>query len=349
MFYIHAHKCISPQKTFDLVDLEKINSAKENMLKAIEPGYEDIPRGLLRRMGKAVRMGVGTAMPLMKSDMPVNGIIIGTGNGGMEDCIKFLNQIQEYEEGMLTPTNFVQSTPNAIAAQLGLMTHNQSYNITHVHRGLSFEHAMIDAAMMLNENPDSMYLLGGIDEISDYNFNIDYLGGWYKQENTSNMELYNSETRGSIAGEGCAMFVVSNEAQHASAFVNDVVTLHSNDVEEVKTCLQSFVNKITLNVHNKQVDLFLSGENGDVNTRPFYRECELVLTDRTPVARYKHFSGEYPSTTSFALWLAVYILNKKEVPTSMVKNNIQPQGIGNVIIYNNYKGMQHSFLHIKRT
>ena len=67
----------------------------------------------------------------------------------MEDCIKFLNQIIDYEEGLLTPGNFVQSTPNAIAAQLGLMTANKGYNITHVHRGLSFENALLDTILML--------------------------------------------------------------------------------------------------------------------------------------------------------------------------------------------------------
>jgi hypothetical protein len=45
-------------------------------------------------------------------------MIIATANGGMEDCVKFLNQIIEYNEGLLTPANFVQSTSNAAAARL---------------------------------------------------------------------------------------------------------------------------------------------------------------------------------------------------------------------------------------
>ncbi|RZM12149.1 MAG: hypothetical protein EOO88_45975 [Pedobacter sp.] len=127
-------------------------------------------------MGKAVRMGVGAAMPLLQHQEAVDGIIIGTANGGMEDCIKFLNQVIDYDEGLLTPGNFVQSTPNAVAGQLGLMTKNQCYNITHVHRGLSFEMALIDAMMQVKENPGKQYLLGSVDEISDYNFNIDLTG-----------------------------------------------------------------------------------------------------------------------------------------------------------------------------
>ena len=118
--YIHKSTCISPQQTFFDVDLVKLNLSINNILNVVEPKYEDIPLNILRRMGKAVRMGVGAALPLIKDSKNIDGIIIGTANGGMEDCIKFLNQIVQFEEGRLTPTNFVQSTPNAIAAQIGL-------------------------------------------------------------------------------------------------------------------------------------------------------------------------------------------------------------------------------------
>jgi len=66
-------------------------------------------------MGKSIRMGVGAALPLMSETDSVNGIIMGSANAGMEECVKFLNQIVQYEEGQLTPGNFVQSTGNVIA------------------------------------------------------------------------------------------------------------------------------------------------------------------------------------------------------------------------------------------
>jgi len=148
MFYIHQTCCISPQQTFRDVDLNKLFEQADGKMLAIEPSYEGIPPGQLRRMGKAVRMGTGAAMPIVKNNPKPDGIIIGTANGGKEDCVKFLNQIIEYDEGLLTPINFVQSTPNAIAAQIGLLTKNHGYNITHLHLGLAFEFAIIDADMM---------------------------------------------------------------------------------------------------------------------------------------------------------------------------------------------------------
>src|SRR5690606_9142933 len=135
----------------------------------------------------------------------IDGIIIGTANGGMEDCIKFLNQIIDYEEGMLTPGNFVQSTPNAIAAQMGLLGKNKGYNITHVHRGLAFENALLDAMMTIRENPGNNYLLRAVDEISAYRYNIDLLDGCFKKENITNADLYDTGSPGTIAGEGAAM------------------------------------------------------------------------------------------------------------------------------------------------
>ena len=93
MFYIHQTSCISAQQTFNDVDVNKLYDPSENLLKAIEPAYNGIPPGILRRMGKSVRMGVGAALSLPHDHTTIDGIIIGTANGGKEDSVKFLNQI----------------------------------------------------------------------------------------------------------------------------------------------------------------------------------------------------------------------------------------------------------------
>lgn len=339
MLYIHQHTCISPQQTFNDIQLESLRESVDNQLKAFEPAYEGIPQGILRRMGKAVRMGVGAAIPILKNTPAIDGIIIGTANGGLEDCIKFLNQIIDYEEGLLTPGNFVQSTPNAIAAQLGLMTKNKSYNITHVHRGLAFETALIDAAMMAKENPGKNYLLGAVDEISSYNFNIDYLDGWYKKEPVSNKDLYGSQTPASIAGEGASMFLVNSNPQGASAFVKGIKTIHSQDeefiIQEFKKFIQSHFPG------NQKPDILLTGENGDSRLLKYYSAVELILPG-TNVLRYKHMCGEYPTTSSFACWLSCRLLEQQQIPGHMNKEIADHLPVKSIVIYNNYKGLQHS-------
>ncbi len=346
MLYIHQAYCISPQQTFKDVELNTLHGPVEKRMLAIEPGYEGIPPGILRRMGRAVRMGVGSSMPVIKDAGKIDGIIIGTGKGGMEDCIKFLNQIVQYEEGLLAPGNFVQSTSNAVAAQVGMMTKNKSYNTTHVHRGHAFENAVIDTVMQLNEFPGGNFLLGGVDEISDFDFNIETLDGAYKEDHISNKDLYTSNSPGSIAGEGAAMFLVNDQKQGAIACLAAIDILHSEDENTVIDAMQNFIKK-----HagvNEKTDLFLSGENGDNRTLKFYTSCEKLLGKGTPVARFKHLSGEYCTASSFATWLACYMLREQKAPNHLLKKPVEAFVPKNILLYNNYKGIQHSFLLLRK-
>ncbi len=199
--FITDLKAISPQLTYNSDFLNGHKTDHEAMVyNVIEPNYmEFIPKGLLRRMGKAVRMGVGAGLPLVKNHSDIDGVLIGTANGGLEDCIKFLNQIVEYDEGTLTPTNFVQSTPNAVAGQLALMGENRGYNITYTNGGTSFENAIIDGLMLFEEGNNKKILIGGIEEISDYNYNIDSLANKYKTEVIKDSDLLNSVTPGTVS------------------------------------------------------------------------------------------------------------------------------------------------------
>ncbi len=342
MLYIHQTYCISPQQTSQQSGFEMMHEPVDKKLLAIEPAYEGIPPGVLRRMGKAIRMGVGAALPLIKQTDPINGIIIGSANAGMDECVKFLNQIVQYEEGQLTPGNFVQSTSNVIAGQLGMISKNKGYNITHIHLGLAFENALIDAIMQLNANPLNSYLLGGVDEISAYHFNIEKLAGAYKDEDISNKNLYETDSPGSIVGEGAAMFVVNAKQESAIAKVIAVNTLHSTDVEQVKQQLKIFLEK---NLEaDEEIDLFLSGENGDNRTLPFYTACETLLADNTVVARYKHLVGEYDTASAMALWYACSILQLQQTPQHMLKKDTAKKSFKNILLYNNFKGLQHGFV-----
>lgn len=345
MMYIQHFNCISPQQNVLSNDMDLLNDASEKKMQAKEPVYESIPPGVLRRMGKAIRMGVGTALPICKAPALLNGIIIGTANGGMEDCIKFLNQMVQYEEGLLAPGNFVQSTNNAIAGQLGLLTENKKYNITHVSRGLAFENALMDAMMQLNENPTGSYLLGGVDELSTYNYNIEKLAGTYKEEAGSIKNLYTTDSPGCIAGEGAAMFVVSNDAAGAIVKAEAIGTLHSNDEKEVKGKLKKFLDENLCD--DDKIDLFLSGENGDNRSLKYYTACESLLNSNTTVGRFKHLCGEYPTASAFALWLCCELLQTQKIPHHIIKKKSTEKEINNVLLYNNYKGYQHGFMLIK--
>jgi hypothetical protein len=353
MFYIHRTTCISPQ-----TGLAMPGVPVDNLLRAVEPSYEGIPGNVLRRMSKSVKMGVGSALSLLQSGpagaggatadtrgaMAVNGILIGTSNGGMEDSIKFLKQIIEYDEGILAPGPFVQSTPNAIASQIALLTHNKGYNVTHVNRGLAFENALIDAAMLLAEHPEERYLAGGVDEICAHNYKFDMAAGWFKKESLSGKDLYTTDSPGSIAGEGAAMFLLSCSAAGALAEVKGMINLYSADEADLIAQLSPFLDKHLPG--GKKPDLLLTGENGDNRLLKWYQGCEEMMGPETTVARFKHLCGEYPTASAFALWLACNL--PEALPGHMIKRQPVLHQYRHIVIYNNYEFNQHSFLLLER-
>lgn len=340
--YIHDYSCISPQHTFKETDIASLVEYRDNKLTAIEPRYDNIPPGVLRRMGKAVRIAVGAAMPIIR-DQSIDGIIIGTANGGMENCIQFLNQIIDYDEGLLTPGSFVQSTPNAIAGQIGLLRKNTGYNITHVHLGLAFENALLDALMMVREHPGTQYLVGAVDVISSYNYHIDLLRRTFRKDLISNKDLYNTTSAGTIAGEGVGMFRINNIPENAVAQIRAIKMIHTEDEAHVTTALQEFLRQQV--DRNDSVDLFISGENGDERLLKYYHAAESVFTDATTIVRYKHLCGDFPTASSFALWLACYNL---PLPDHCIKHQGTLQQHQNILIYNNCYGKQHGFIYLTK-
>lgn len=347
MFYIYKTSCISPQQTFAEVNLNNLQESADNKLLVLEARCEGIPANVLRRMSKTVKLGIAAAMPLISTEQPPAGIIMGTGNGGMEESGKFLNQIVEYNEDMLTPTNFVQSTPNTVTSQLCMLLKRKEYNITHVQRGLSFETAIVDTAMLLKEYPDKTFLLGGVDEIASYNHEIDKLDGWFRQETVSNRDLYKHQAPGSIAGEGAALFLTGSKADNAIAELKAMALIHITDAASFKSNLQQFLQQHLQD--GEEIDLLLSGESGDNRQASFYAISEEAIESNATIARFKHMSGEYPTASAFALWLACMLVSEQvDLPAHAIKCQGKSGQYKTILIHNTHKGAQHSFMLVRK-
>jgi 3-oxoacyl-(acyl-carrier-protein) synthase len=334
--------CISPQRTYDGFFFENgpaIHSGTRYM--ADEPAYGNlIPPGLLRRMGKAVRMGVGAGLPVINRNAKPDGIVLGTANGGLEDCLKFLNQIVDYEEGTLTPTNFVQSTPNAVAGSLALMSRNTGYNTTHVHQGLAFEAALLDALLLLQGGQAKSLLLGSVEEISDYNYNIDALGGAFKVgENTSENLLF-SDTPGTVCGEGATMFLVTAEKDEKSlAEIVDVDQITYADEDLLFQKLQFFLSKNKLK--QADIDAVILGYSGDNRTDGLYTHFQKALFPHADRYTFKDLVGDYPTASAFATWLGLQAISGKHIVQHNTDRKKRPD---HILIYNHYRGVQHAFI-----
>lgn len=343
--YITDLKAISPQLTFENELLEgKKTDHEGTIFGVIEPDYmELIPKGLLRRMGKAVRMGVGAGLPLINAHKDIDGIVMGTANGGLEDCIKFLNQIVEYEEGVLTPTNFVQSTPNAVAGQLALMGTNRGYNATYTNGGLAFENALLDALLLMEDGATKKILLGGLEEISEYNYNIDWQGEKYKEQHVTDAELLDSNTPGTVCGEGASMFILEKEATSYYALIEDVAQITYPTSDDLETCLNRMLERNGLNASD--IDTVMLGYNGDSDHQFWYDLIAQTVLPQTNVLTFKNLTGDYRTCSAFALWLSAHILNdnQKMLPFIM-KRKIHNKKASRILIYNHFDAVRHGFI-----
>jgi hypothetical protein len=344
--YIKDLYAISPQKTHDLsFENGEWQVLNEYIYKAVEPSYQDlIPNAQLRRMGKAVRMGIGVSLPLLGRNPKPDGIIFGTANGGLEDCIKFLNQIVEYNEGTLTPTNFVQSTPNALAGQVALLSENQGYNMTHVNGSLAFESALLDASLFFDEyrGGEKNLLLGAVEEISDYNYNIDRLGERFKEELVSNTDLLSSGTKGSYCGEGSTQFYLSNNPENSLAQFKAFKQSSHLSKNEVGEFVQSFLDEQKLDV--EAIDCLLLGRNGDASTDSWYDEVEQLFGNK-PKVYFKKSVGEYRTVSAFASYLAVRLLNGQ---AHYLIENGTTEKPRTILIYNHFDAVRHSLILIQK-
>ncbi len=342
--FIKDLSCISPQATFqgEFFQTEPIIYSGSQM-KAVEPTYAMIPNSQLRRMGKSNRMATGAAMPLLEK-WKTDGIIIGTTDGGMEDCHRFLNQIIQYKEGTLTPTNFVQGSPSSPAGGLALMSANSGYNNTHSNKGVSFENCLMDADLLFIEGRAKSLLVGCVEEISQAQYRIETLAGFIKKEETTTEKLIGCGTSGAVNGEGAAMFVVESTPDNAFAEIVDwdMISYPSLDDLTAKSTLLLARNGLAVS----DIDALMLGFSGDSNSDHWYTDFAKQLFPETGIISFKNLFGETPSASAFATWFAAHLVSGKPVPDLAIQKPFSSE-LKTILIYNHYQGNQHGFVVVK--
>jgi hypothetical protein len=322
MVYIRSISNISPQATFGRPSPEALAATPVvhtgNRLRAVEPDYSRyIDAKMIRRMSRIIRMGVAAAMECLQGGgLPApDAIITGTAYGCLEDTGIFLQRMIENKEEMLTPTAFIQSTHNTVGAQIALMLKNHGYNNTFVHRGWSFESALLDALMYLEENEGHTVLAGGVDEITDASHTLLSRFGLYKN--------------GTVAGEGAAFFLLTNLASEKNlARLDGLTTFYKpQNVGEAAEHILEFLDAHKLGT--KDIDLVITGRNGNAREDRWYDAIREAVFPACPVEPYKHLSGEYPTSAGYALWMATAMLAR---------------GPRRILIYNEYQQTHHSLL-----
>lgn len=329
--YIRAARAVSPQGPFDELLLNPAQYLGDR-LACKEPDYSTyIDPKLIRRMSRIIKMGAAAAMECLQeagATMP-DAIITGTAYGCLADTDQFLTRMVEFNESLLSPTAFIQSTHNTVGAQIALMLKCHNYNNTYVHRGSSFEAAVMDATGLIAEGDARTVLVGGVDEIIEKSHTILSRFDLYKKDGNTET-LAASATKGTMAGEGAAFFLLTKDLEKGSlAKLDAMQTWYKSSLPAADLVADFLKNQ---GIPFDSIDLLITGENGDVRFDGHYQELKQSLFAGRNTITYKQFCGEYPTSGAFGLWLASMIINTGKVPGAAA-----PAAPRRVLIYNNYK------------
>ncbi|WP_431243575.1 beta-ketoacyl synthase N-terminal-like domain-containing protein [Flavobacterium sp. P21] len=344
--YINGVGCISTQKTFDTVFLEEaVVNKNETVLTIVPPVYKDyISPAMIRRMAKGVKNGiVASALAMKDANVEnVDAIITGTGLGCIEDSEKFLKNILDNNEEFLTPTSFIQSTHNTVGAQIALSLQCKGYNFTYVNGAVSFESALLDAKMQIEEDEANSILVGGVDENGEYTLSLFKLAGRIKKETDLPSDILNANSSGVVYGEGASFFVLENERkENTYAEILDVEIVNTLEENEVETALISFLKANNLEIAD--LDAIVLGFDGNSDSDSYYRNLSDNAFAETPQFYYKHLSGAFDTASAFALWMASKVLKTQEIPEIIKVNSVSKPSYNTILLYNQVNGKNHSF------
>jgi 3-oxoacyl-[acyl-carrier-protein] synthase II len=345
--YVNGIGLISPQKTTEPgMFLSEVVEHNTDFLKCIDPDYKAFIDPLAaRRMSRLIKMGITSAkLCLTEAGIPIPGAIItGTGLGSVEDTEKILNSLNQGEQ-LLNPTPFMQSTYNTISSQIAINLKCHNYNTTYVHRTFSFESGLLDAMMQLLEKTADHVLVGGIDEMTMNHLKIIRRTGHFKMSPESNLDLLKYNSPGTFAGQGSGYFLLSsvkNEKTYSG--ITGVKTFYKPDgMPGIENEITAFLSSLNLTI--KDIDIFLTGLNGEREYDKIYYRLSEDLFQNKPFAYFKHLCGEYHTASSFALWVAANCIRSRSYPEILKVNPINPDQIRNILIYNQYNGINHSLI-----
>ncbi len=344
--YINGMGCVSAQDTYETTFLDSVEiNSTENILYAKQPSYKElIPPAAARRMAKGVKMGLAASTKALKEanvEIP-DAVITGTGMGCIEDSEKFLRALIDNNEEYLTPTNFIQSTHNTVGAQIALGLGCKGYNFTYVNGAVSFESALLDAKLQIENQEENSILVGAADETSSHTMELFKLINIIKSEKDQPYSVLNSNSSGVVYSEGATFVTLENEKKESSYAILEALQIQNElNVDEVENFIQSFLDKNKVN--RQDIDVLVLGNNGDIQYDNYYETARTFL-NQIPQVYYKHLSGEYYTSSAFGFWTAASILKNQIVPEIIKMNAIEKSSYSKVLLYNQFQGKEHSLV-----
>lgn len=347
--YITGTSAISPQLTFGQEQyLPNATAPSEDYFTAIEPDYKAyIDPKLSRRMARIIKMGIATTQDCLNQSQVAQpeAIIVGTGLGCLQDTERFLADMVDNNEGLLSPTAFIQSTHNTIAGQIALILNCPHHNFTFAQRGHSFENALQDALLQLEEGHRPV-LVGGIDEITPTLHEILVQTNCVDKPAGRYPDLKATKQLPTL-GEGAAFFLLSDTpSDQAKACIENMHAFYAPDsLDEIQTQISDFLDRSNMKL--AEIDAIMMGYNGYEKDDAIYQYLHKRLWKDKTILSFKNLCGEYFTASAFGLHLATQILHEQTIfENTLVTGKLGT--LNNILLYNHYKGQYHSLILLSR-
>lgn len=319
----------------------------ERCVPSIEPNYKPYLNPMSsRRMGKILKRAILTSLKALKGKAgnDIDAIITATGLGCIENTEKFLYSMLENNETLLTPTFFIQSTHNTISSQIALELKCNNYNSTYVHRGISFESALLDAYVQFRLNKINNALVSSHDEMTKDMFNLyDKIGYWKKGEISTEI-LKQSKTSGSFSGEvAVSFFLENNKEKESICSLNSMAILHKPSKEKLNKALYNILKENDLTLSD--IDAVVVGHSGDKDNDRVYSQAKESLFPNTPFVWYKHLFGESFSVSGLGFYVGATCLKNNNIPKHLLLDS--EKEISNpkhILLYNHFQDIEHSLI-----
>ena len=312
-----------------------------------DPTFADyLPPIMSRRMCNLLKRAIVTSrLTLQKAsvEMP-DAIISGTGLGCIENTEKFLYSIWENEEKFLQPSFFMQSTHNIISAAIAIDLKCHGYNNTFVHKGISFESALLDAIIQFRQHKIRTALVGGYDELTpDYYIFFDRIGVYdCSKQDTSNTKP------GCFAGEAAVSMLLHTEKNEQTLCeLNGVEIMYRPSMAQIRENLDKLLVQAGCSLSD--IDVIVVGTNSNPANDTIYDNVVTQLFGQLPVMQYKHLFGQSFISSALGTYAASICLHKQLVPAHLLTDRNEPiSGIRRILLYNHSQNKSYSLILLSR-
>ncbi|OFZ55794.1 MAG: hypothetical protein A3D92_13015 [Bacteroidetes bacterium RIFCSPHIGHO2_02_FULL_44_7] len=288
--FIRAISSISLQASFRsdnvYAELKPISADSD----VVAPDYKEfIEATSLRRLSPILRMGLTASKECQAAiQTPFDSISVGTALGCLKDTEKFLVTFNTTTSDFLSPTAFIQSTHNTIGGQISLGLGNHAYNMTHTQNSLSFEVAMVDGLLCIEEGKKNV-LVGAAEE------KIPFLKHLQPTLISDDYPL----------SSGATFFALSPEKDENSIEIRGVYTNFNS--KNITTEIEEFLRTEGLSLN--ELALILSNEL-------------LPLPEEIAQINYLEFTGLHYSASSFAVHIGHDYLRARTKGFVLVVNTL---------------------------